>query len=466
MTRRLLLLAGLGAGCLSAQLQLNYVNGSYQAPITVPQYSFGTVSVGDSRDVQFSLINTGTSSTPLTTLTVGAPFSILYGPSPSSLPEQVPAGGAVNFTVSFAPTQAGSFSSTLAADGVSLVVVGTAISAASISVGNGTNPPAPLAAGASIDFGSLALGSTASQQVVMTNSTQATLTVQNIAVMNLQGSSFQMQPVTLPITLAPGASASLEVDFTPTSTGPQQGALEIDQRSIPLTGIGLNPPFPQPIIMVAIPEIASSQQGTLTINLASASQAAGTGQVQMSFTPVTPNANADNGMIFLSNSSQSVPFSVNPGDTAAEFGTATSVAFQTGTTAGTILFTVTLGDLTETYSLVIPPATAGIDAATAQYTSGGLSVQITGFDNTRTASRLSFTFLDANGGTLNGGPITVDGTAAFQQFFPTSDEGGMFALNAFSPVTMGSPTQVNSVEMQITNSAGISPTTKVYFTTP
>ncbi len=461
--RRLFLLAALGTGCLSAQLQLYYVNGTYQAPITVPQYSFGTVSVGDSRDVQFALINTGAAATPLTTLSVGAPFAILYAPT---LPQTVPAGSAVNFTVSFAPTQAGSFSSTLAADGVSLAVIGTALSAAAISVGCENNSPTPLAAGASINFGSLAQGSTASCQVVMTNSTQATITVQNIAVMNLQGSAFQLEPVTLPIPLAPGSSATLEVDFTPTSDGPQSGALDIDQLSIPLTGTGLDPPFPQPMIAVAIPELASAQQGTLTINLTSPSQAAGTGQVQMSFTPGTAGANADNGMMFLATSSQTLPFSVNQGDTAAEFGSETSAAFQTGTTAGTIVFTVTLGSFTETYNMVIPAATVGIDSATAQYTSGGLSVQITAFDNTRTASGMTFTFLDANGNTLNGGPVTVNGSAAFQQFFPTSNEGGMFALNAFFPVIMGSSQQVNAVEIQITNSSGVSPVTKVYFSTP
>ena len=461
--QRCLLLAALGAGCLSAQFQIYYVQGSYQAPITVPQYSFGTVAAGESRDVQFALINTGTNSTPLTTLTVGAPFAILYGPS---LPQTVPAGGAVNFTVGFAPTQAGAFSSTLAADGVSLAIVGTGISAVAIAVGDGIDPPAALGAGAAIDFGGLAQGSSASKQVVMSNPTQATLTVQNIAVVNLQGSAFQMQPVSLPISLPPGGSASLEIDFAPTSDGPQQGSLEIDQLAIPLTGVGLDPPFPQPVILVSIPEIASSQQGTLQINLASPSQATGTGQVQMSFTPASTGANADNAMFFLATSSQTVPFSVNVGNTSVEFGSASSTTFQTGTTAGAILFTVTLGAFTETYSLVIPAAPAGVDTSTAQYTSGGLDVEITGFDNTRTASKLTFTFLDASGAALNGGPIDVDATADFQQFFATSNEGGMFALHAFFPVLAGNPDRVDSVEIQIANSAGAAPAAKVSFTKP
>lgn len=461
--RRLFLLACLGTGCLSAQLQFYYVQGVYEARISVPQYSFGTVSVSDSRDVQFRLRNNGATSASLTTLTVGAPFAILYAPA---LPQTVPVGGAVDFTVSFAPTQAGSFTSTLAADGVSLVVVGTALSAVAISVSDGTGLPAPLGAGASIDFGSLTRGSTASRQVVMTNPTQVALTIQNIAVVNMQGASFQWKPIGLPVSLNPGSWTSVEVDFTPSSNGPQQGALEIDQHSIPLTGIGLSPPFPQPAIKATVPSLASSEQGTLTVSLASPSQATGTGQVQMAFTPSTAGANADNGILFLSNSSQSVTFSVNEGDTVGHFGSADSAAFQTGTTAGTIVFTVTLGDFTETYSLVIPTATAAIDTSKAQYTSGGLDLQITGYDNARTASKMTFMFLDANGATLGGGSITKDESTDFQQFFATSDEGGTFALHAFFPVTAGNPAQVDSVEIQIANTAGTSPTTKVYFTKP
>ena len=461
--RRLLLLALSSAGCLCAQFQFNYVQGTYSAPITVPQYSFGTASVGDIRNVQFSVANISAATATLTTLTVTAPFSILNGPS---LPQAIPAGAAINFTVSFAPTQAGSFSSTLAADGVSLVIVGTANSAVAIAVGDGSSEPAPLEPGGSIDFGSLAQGSTTSLQVTMTNLTQATLTIQNIAVVNTQGTSFQMQPVSLPISLQPGVSATLEVDFTPSGSGPQQGALEIDQRSIPLTGIGFAPAFPQPIILVSISSAASSEQGTLTLSLPSPSPASGTGQVEMAFNPASPNANADSGIVFLLNGSQSVPFTVNQGDTAGQFGTAGSVGFQTGTTAGTIVFTVTLGDFTGTYSLTIPAAPASIDNSTAQYTSGGLDLEIAGFDNTRTASTLTLTFFDAEGATLNGGPVTVDGTADFQQFYATSDDGGMFALHAFFPVTAGNPAAVAAVEFQMTNSAGASSPTKIYFTKP
>src|SRR5262249_11659843 len=153
----------------------------------------------------------------------------------------------------------------------------------------------------------------------------------------------------------------------------------------------------------------------------------------------------DDGIIFLLSGSQTVPFTVNQGDTAARFGTSQSTAFQTGTTAGTIVFTVTLGQFTEAYSLTIPGAPPGISTTTAQYTSAGLDVELTGFDNTRTTSTIAFTFHDATGATLGGGPITVDGTADFGAFFASSQEGGLFALHAFFPVSAGNPDQVNSV---------------------
>jgi hypothetical protein len=329
MIRRLMLLASLGAGCLPAQLQLFYVQGSYQAPITVPAYSFGTVAAFDSRDVQFALMNTGATSRPLTTFSVGAPFLILDF-DPTTLPQTVAAGASVNFTVSFAPTQPGQFSTTLAADGVSVTLTGTAISGVAITVSSAGGAPAQL----QVDFGSVAQGSTVTQQVVMSNPLQTTITVQNVAVMNLQGTSFQLETAWSPTTLAPGATATLEVDFTPTSDGPQQAALEIDQTSIPLTGVGLDPPFPPATMALSNMNATSSQQDSLTVDLTAPAPANGTGQILMSFQPSSPNANQDSAIMFISGG-LTAPFSVNQGDPAGYFGTANSIAFQTGTTAGT-----------------------------------------------------------------------------------------------------------------------------------
>jgi hypothetical protein len=272
------------------------------------------------------------------------------------------------------------------------------------------------------------------------------------------GTAFRLKTGPLPGTLDPRASMTLEVDFSPTTSGPQQDALEINQCRIPLTGVGAGPSAGQLAIGIDISSAASSEQGTLTVSLPSSALAAAAGQALIEFHAGSPNFNADNGILFLSTGTQSAAFTVNPGGTA-------SLAFQTGTTAGDIVFTVTLGDSSQSQTLTITPALTGIDSSQAQRTSAGLDLVINAFDNTRSASTMTFTFFDQSGATLTPGAISVNSVAAFQQYFYSSNEGGVFSMHAFFPVT-GSPAQVDSVEVQIANVAGTMKTAKLPFTTP
>jgi hypothetical protein len=254
----------------------------------------------------------------------------------------------------------------------------------------------------------------------------------------------------------------MRLDFTPVSNGTQQGTLEIDQRSFHLTGKGLDPAAPIPSIALDLSQTASAQQGKLTVKLGSVSQATTTGEVDIDIRPSTANANADGGILFLATGNRTVKFNIKPGDKVAHFGSADSAAFQTGTTAGDLVFTVKLGDATVQSTRTIPPAMIGLDATQAQRTSAGLDLRVTGFDNTRTASKITFTFFDQGGTTLSPGAITVDSSAAFQQFFAASDLGGVFALHAFIPV-MGNPAQVAAVEVKFTNAAGTAQTGRLRF---
>jgi hypothetical protein len=252
----------------------------------------------------------------------------------------------------------------------------------------------------------------------------------------------------------------MRLDFTPLSNGVQPGTLEIDQRSFHLTGIGLDPAAPIPSIALDLPQRTSAQQGKLTVKMGTVSKATTTGEVDIDIHPSTANANADGGIQFLSTGSRIAKFNIKPGDTVAHFGSEDSVAFQTGTTAGDIVFTVKLGDATEQSTLTIPPAVVGLEATQAQRTSAGIDLRITGFDNTRTISKITFTCFDQSGTALNPGAITVDASAAFRQFFASSDLGGAFALHAFIPV-LGNPAQVAAVEVKIVNAAGTAQTSRL-----
>jgi hypothetical protein len=88
-------------------------------------------------------------------------------------------------------------------------------------------------------------------------------------------------------------------------------------------------------------------------------------------------------------------------------------------------------------------------------------VDLTGFDNTRTAGRLSFTFFDPTGNVIGSGPISADGTALFATYFQSS-AGGTFELKAVFPVT-GNFSQISEFQAAVTNSAGSATTTRLSF---
>jgi hypothetical protein len=459
---RLLLLACLCAGSVPGQLRLFVIQGNAEAPID-GQYGFGTVSMGDVRDIPFRLRNTGKSPTPLTVLSLsGVDFAFVNLPAVSlpAVPQSVAGGAAVDFTVRYAPS-APSSSANFTADGVSAVFYGRALSAGTVSLDDGGDALRLLMADAVIDFGSTVRGSTLTRRIIVANpSTSDKLSIRNVIAL---GAAFHLARDPLPIVLAPGASTRMQLDFTPMTNGTQLGTLEIDQRSFHLTGKGVDPAAPIPSIALDLPQPASAQQGKLTVKLGSVSQATTTGEVDIDIRPSTANANTDGGILFLATGNRIARFNIKPGDTMAHFGSEDSAAFQTGTTAGDLVFTVKLGDATGQSTRTIPPAIVGLETTQAQRTSAGLDLRVTGFDNTRTASKITFTFFDQAGHTLNPGAISVDSSAAFQQFFAASDLGGVFALHAFIPV-MGNPALVAAVEVQITNAAGTAQTSKLRFT--
>ena len=93
---------------------------------------------------------------------------------------------------------------------------------------------------------------------------------------------------------------------------------------------------------------------------------------------------------------------------------------------------------------------------------GSVELRLTGFDNTRTLSQLTFTFYDAAGNAIGPGAITSDVTKDFAQYFKTSDAGGVFLLRAVFPVT-GDASRVAAFEASLANSIGLAKTARTVF---
>jgi len=104
-----------------------------------------------------------------------------------------------------------------------------------------------------IGFGDVLVGNSQTQSGTLTNSNGANLTISQVWV---SGSEFQLSGLGLPLSLAPGQSATFNVTFTPTTSGSVVGAISViamvsssqdsninsnSPLSIPLSGTGISP---------------------------------------------------------------------------------------------------------------------------------------------------------------------------------------------------------------------------------
>ena len=139
-----------------------------------------------------------------------------------------------------------------------------------------------------------------------------------------------------------------------------------------------------------------------------------------------------------------------------------ALAFQTGTTAGALTFSVAIdGGGTDQQTVPIPAAAPVITGMQTVRSGGVVELRITGFDNTRTLGALSFTFYDAAGSAIAPGVIRADASAEFARYFATA-EAGVFMLRLAFPVS-GDTSGIAACETALTNSAGSSKTTRTTF---
>jgi len=454
MTARILWLAWLVPLSAFAQLQLFQFDGVNDNPVG-SLFNVGSAAAGDTITTRFHVVNTGNGPQTFQTLSLsGEGFTISSAPS---LPYIIAPGSKAEFDVAFSPTTTANYGAFLDVNSINVTLDGTGVTAAVLTLAGSTTP---LAAGAVIDFGSVAKGKSQSQGFTLANLGTTNITVGTIAV---SGAGFS-GPVGLaaPVPLAPGQTASFQVVFQPQSGQVATGTLTVDQRSFTLTGQGLNPPLPSASIVLASTLGASAQQNTVSIALASASQVSGTGTLTMAFKSNVAGISDDPAIQFLSGPLRTETVTIAPGATSATINGQPNISFQTGTTAGTITFTLTLPNATEQASLTIAPAAINIDSASAVRRTLDIDVSVEGFDNTYSASQLVFTFFDARGNAISPGAIPVDATQSFKQYFATSTTGGTFALLASFPVN-GNEAQIASFDLQMTNSAGMVTTQHITF---
>jgi len=435
-----------------AQFELFRVNGNAEVPVP-SLYDFGSIYAGETVSTHFRLRNASSAAAVLAVLNAAGTGFTLTGPA---VPLAVAPSAPVDFTVTFSAATVGSYSANLEVTGLPVLLTASVAPSLTYSVvlssGRrqlGTTP---------IDFGTVTIGSAGSLHFTAVNQTQSPLIVPAIAVEGryfvLSGSSPAGQ------ILQAQQQAAFEVQFAPLSSGNFTADLVIGDRTYSLSGTAPPLPMPVPRVSVNLAQAQSAQQGSIAVTFDAPAAGDGSGTLTLDFQPST-FAGKDSVVAFAAGG-RSLAFTFSAGDTQARFGTQTAALFQTGTTAGTITFAGLIGNTTATQSVTVSPAQVSISAVQVERTSGGLTLQLTGYDNTQSVSVLIFTFFDAAGNTIPPGGLTADSRTAFQSYYSASDLGGLFRLNSQFPVT-GDTSAIHSVEVQLTNSAGTAKSTRTSF---
>ena len=297
---------------------------------------------------------------------------------------------------------------------------------------NATDPVAPpaqvktsLTMGPGGSFGSVAVGSSATQNISIFNTGNAALDITQLAV---TGAGYTVSGFTLPISVAAGQSMSVPVKFTPTATSAAFGSLSVTSNTTPavsalaMSGIGVQGQLvatPSALIFTGvIVGTTSSQTVTLTNG--------GTGGVNVSL--ATPSGTGFN------ISGLSLPMQIGPGQSAS------FTASFTPTSGNTITGSIAILSNSSAPSLLVPfSATAILPQAQISVTPSSVSF---GSVNVGASTPQALTVTNVGNATMNISNVTAAGagysvTGLSLPISVAAGQSASFTAN-FAPTITGS----------------------------
>ncbi|MCU1240243.1 MAG: Fibronectin type domain protein [Candidatus Acidoferrum typicum] len=197
--------------------------------------NFGPVAVGVSNTQTLTIKNSGNANLTISRETIAGSGFGITGPT---LPATLTPGQSLAFNVRFSPATASSTTGTVSiatnAPHSPLVVAlsGTGVKQ---SLQLSANPSA-------LAYGSVTQGSSSKRSVTLTNIGNSSVSVSQLTP---TGTYFSISGLNMPVSLAPGQTATFSVAFAPTTAGSVSGSVSVASTasnsplSIPLSGAGV-----------------------------------------------------------------------------------------------------------------------------------------------------------------------------------------------------------------------------------
>jgi hypothetical protein len=214
-------LAGCGLVGNTANPATAITSAQPQITISPPSANFGNVVVGTTNTQTISVTNSGTANLTVSQANIsGAGFTM----SGITVPLTLSPGQRTTFNIAFSPTSTGNFTGSLS------LTSNAPNSSITIALGGtGVAPTFQLAASpTSLNFGNVAVGSSSTQVVSLSNTGNSNVTISQVSV---SGSGFSASGLTPPLTLAPGQTTSVNVIFAPAASGTVTGNLSVTSNA-------------------------------------------------------------------------------------------------------------------------------------------------------------------------------------------------------------------------------------------
>lgn len=412
--------------------QLFLVEAGVEKPVG-SSFTMPPAAPGDSSVARFRVRNTGTIAVVITRLSIDpGPFKTFDQFFP---PRTIAPGDFADFWVRFAPEAPGQYQRTLYINDLKVTLMGSSEGLPVLEVETASGWQM-MKAGEATSLGSVERRSVLARRVRVTPS----------VALSVSGEGF---------TLEPGADTGYyTIRFSSDKAGLARGSVQEGARTFPVEVTVTDFPTPTPSIEL-LDEVGPARQVRFRVKLSEAARTNLTAAVSVSFVP-DAGLPDDTAVMLLPNSVRTVPVTISEGSTATG-----ELLVQTGTTAGLVQLRVTVGSRSAQASFRIAPAAVVLQSVKASVASANAEIILTGYDTVRSASKLAFTFYLRSGRTAAPGRIEVDVSQQFADYYKAVS-GSAFRLRAHFPVS-GTHTELDSVEVEISNSAGRTTTGRLRF---
>jgi hypothetical protein len=397
------------------------------------------------------------------------------------LPLTLQAGNSITFNINFAPTQPGTFTALLRIGDATFNLSGTGLGVNLTYTAVVGSASTTLASNGTVIFTPAQVGTNSSAQVQISNTGNTATFINSISVTGPATGVFTLTNLpALPVKVDGGATISFGLAFAPITLGQATGTLKIDNQTFNLSGVGDAPPqLPGVSFSGATSAVDAAQQIGVGITLDNPYPVQLTGKLTLTFAP-TADVFGDDPAIAFASGGRTVNFVVPANSRNAVFGLNDNrIRFQTGTVAGTITLTSTFATDAGGINLTVtaPPATnIAVRPSAPRITSVQLSsrttsaitVLITGYSPTRSASTMTFTFtpfVDPNNKELKldttSLSLTADGPFGVWYRSTASQAFGSLFTATVTFNVFGNVDAIQSLAVTMSNSLGTSNSSSV-----